>query len=130
MQWIDKVIAFFTKIFSTNSFKHKYRTKKLKHLPKILKSNKWQVIDIRNNVVYDEHHLNNSTNIPYTFFNYQYYKKINKKKKILIINNDYRSNLDVYKKLKIKNINSFILIGGYKTIRNSKLLDKYTTLTI
>ncbi|AXK50752.1 rhodanese-like domain-containing protein [Spiroplasma alleghenense] len=127
MQFIEAILKFFGRIFTGNSFRSKYRVKKIKHLPKILKSDKWQVIDIRPGASFETSHLIDSINIDHLTFKLRYFKKLDRNKKILLINEDYRSHLEIYQTLDKRRIKSYILVGGYKEVRVTGFLDKYTT---
>lgn len=130
MQWLEYVFKFLEKIFKTNSFKKKYKTKNSKNLNNILKSKKWQVVDIRNALSYSENHLIGSTNIPVINFNFRYFKILDKKNKILIINEDSRSHLSIYKNLKQKGFKAYIFYDGYKNVRDNQNFDKLTKVVI
>ncbi|AKU79316.1 rhodanese-like domain-containing protein [Spiroplasma turonicum] len=130
MQWLDIIFKLLQKIFKSNSFNKKYRVVNSKKLKSIINNKNWQVVDLRNNVEYEEHHLINTTNIPYWTFNFNYFKKIDKNKKILLISNDYRSNLNIYKNLKRKGFKVRLLNIGYKNIRNHPFYDDYTKVIV
>ncbi|ASP27841.1 hypothetical protein SCORR_v1c00660 [Spiroplasma corruscae] len=130
MQWLDLVFKLLQKIFRTNSFNRKYKVLKNKKFKTILKNKKWQVIDLRNKIEFEEHHLINTTNVPAWTFNFNYFKLIDKNKKILLISNDYRSNLWIYKNLKRKGFNVRLLDTGYKNIRNLESYDNFTNVVI
>ncbi|AGR41778.1 rhodanese-like domain-containing protein [Spiroplasma diminutum] len=130
MQWLDYVFKFLEKIFKTNSFKKKYKTKSSKKLSNILKNKNWQVIDIRNSLSYKENHLEGTINIPITTFNFKYFKVLDKKSKILIIDEDSRSHLSIYKSLRSKGFRAFVLYNGYKKIRNNPEFDNLTKVII
>ncbi|ALD65985.1 rhodanese-like domain-containing protein [Spiroplasma cantharicola] len=130
MQWLEYVFKFFEKIFKTNAFKAKYKTKNIKSLNSIIKSKKWQIIDIRNNVSFNENHLKGSINIPILIFNLKYFKVLDKKNKILIIDEDSRSHLSIYKSLRIKGFKSYIFYDGYKNIKDNPKFDKLTKVVI
>ncbi|WP_338972451.1 rhodanese-like domain-containing protein [Spiroplasma endosymbiont of Panorpa germanica] len=127
MQFIEAILNFFGRIFTGNSFKSKYRVKSTKKLPKILKSDKWQIIDIRPQASFETSHLVNSINIDFLTFKIRYFKHLDKSKKILLVNEDYRSHLDIYQTLDKRRIKTYILVGGYKEVRVASFLDKYTT---
>ncbi|AHI53481.1 hypothetical protein SSABA_v1c00690 [Spiroplasma sabaudiense Ar-1343] len=127
MQFIESIIKFFGMIFTKNAFKRKYRTKNLKKVPKIIKSAKWQVIDIRPSASFSTSHLNGSENIDHLTFKIRYFKTLKRQKKILLINEDYRSNLEIYHLLDSRKIKVYILYGGYKEVRTAAALDNYTT---
>ncbi|QHX35622.1 hypothetical protein STIUS_v1c00670 [Spiroplasma sp. TIUS-1] len=130
MQWLDNVFSFINSIFKNwywkRKFKHKYNNK----LQRILNSDKWQVIDLRPSAAFNEHHLVGSINIPITTFKLKYYEKIKLRKKILLISNDYRSNLNVYIDLKNKRLKPYVLFGGYKDVRNNPKLDHLTVANL
>ncbi|WP_338983638.1 rhodanese-like domain-containing protein [Spiroplasma endosymbiont of Othius punctulatus] len=130
MQWLDKVFSFINFLFGNwywkRKFKHKYSTS----LKKILNSDKWQVIDLRPSAAFKEHHLKGSINIPITNFKLKYYEKIKLRKKILLISEDYRSNLNVYLDLKEKRMHPFVLFGGYSSIRNNPKQDDLTVANL
>ncbi|WP_338985229.1 rhodanese-like domain-containing protein [Spiroplasma endosymbiont of Diplazon laetatorius] len=130
MQWLDYVFKFIERIFRTNAFKARYKTKNSKKLAHILKSKKWQVVDIRNSLAYGENHLQGTINIPVTTFNFKYFKMLDKKNKILIIDEDSRSHLSIYKSLKVKGFKVYILYDGYKNIRNNPDFDKLTKVVL
>ncbi|WP_339029842.1 rhodanese-like domain-containing protein [Spiroplasma endosymbiont of Cantharis nigra] len=130
MQWLEYVFKFLEKIFRKNAFKSKYKTKNMKSLNNILKSKKWQVIDIRNSISYNQNHLKGSINIPLLTFNLKYFKILDKKNKILIIDEDSRSHLSIYKSLKAKGFKSYILYEGYKNIKNNADFDKLTKVIV
>jgi len=131
MQWLEKVIKFFSLFFRSSAFKMKYKTKKSSQLKKIiLNDKKWQVIDIRNSISYQEHHLDGTINIPNTDFSKKYFKLINNKKNVLIINGNYRSNLDVYTVLKKHNFKTWILMENYENLRNNELFENLTRISI
>ncbi|AKX33733.1 hypothetical protein SLITO_v1c00650 [Spiroplasma litorale] len=130
MQWLDLIFKLIQKIFRRESFKKKYKVINQKKLKNILKNKKWQVIDLRNKVDYEEHHLENTTNVPAWNFNFTYFKLIDKNKKILLISNDYRSNLYIYKNLKRKGFKVKLLNTGYKNIRNNEIYDPMTKVVI
>ncbi|WP_063623140.1 rhodanese-like domain-containing protein [Spiroplasma taiwanense] len=130
MQWLDIIFKFIEKIFKTNSFRKKYKTKNIKKLTTLLKSKKWQIIDIRNQISFNEHHLEGTINIPITAFNFKFFKLIDKNHNILIINEDPRSHLSIYKKLNTRGFKVFILNEKYKNIRNDISFDKYTKVVI
>jgi rhodanese-related sulfurtransferase len=62
------------------SFQMKYNTKNIKKLPKIIESQKWQIIDFRPKEEWLESHVINSINVHH-LFKITYYKKLDKKKK-------------------------------------------------
>ncbi|AUB31136.1 rhodanese-like domain-containing protein [Spiroplasma floricola] len=130
MQWLEYVFKFLEKIFKTNAFKAKYKTKGSKKLTHILKSKKWQVIDIRNSLSYNENHLKETINIPVINFNFKYFKVLDKKSKILIIDEDSRSHLSIYKNLKSKGFKAYIFYEGYKKIRNNPEFDELTKVVL
>ncbi|AUM62324.1 rhodanese-like domain-containing protein [Spiroplasma monobiae] len=130
MQWLDYVFKFIDKLFRTNAFKQKYKTKSSKKLNHILKSKNWQVVDIRNSISYGENHLKGSLNIPVTSFNFKYFKVLDKNSKILIIDEDSRSHLSVYKNLRQKGFKSYLFYEGYKSIRNDPNFDKLTKVVL
>lgn len=130
MQWLDYVIKFFSRFLKTNHFKKKFRTKSIKKLINIIDNPKWQIVDIRNSLSFSEHHLKGSINIPVTTFNYKYFKEINKDSKILILDNNYRSHLTIYKTLKSKGFKSYLLYGNYDDIRNNPLFENFTEVVI
>ncbi|AHI52425.1 rhodanese-like domain-containing protein [Spiroplasma culicicola] len=130
MQWLDYVLKFIERIFKTNSFKRKYKTKSEKKFLKILKSKNWQVVDLRNNVSYQEKHIIDSINVPVVGFNYNYYRKIDKNKKILLVNKNYRSNLDIYNTLKVKGFKVYILYTNFDQLCQNPQVDNHTRLFI
>jgi rhodanese-related sulfurtransferase len=130
MQWIEKVIKFFAIFFRSNAFKNKYRTKKVKQLRKILNNPNWQVVDVRNSISYGEHHFKGTVNIPNTEFIRRYYKSIDQSKKILLINENFRSNLDLYHALKKHSLKPYILYANYSDIRNDEQFDDITKLEV
>ncbi|QHX36323.1 rhodanese-like domain-containing protein [Spiroplasma sp. BIUS-1] len=130
MQWLEYVFKFLDKLFKTNSFKRKYKTKNSKKLPHILKSKNWQVVDIRNSLSYKENHLHGTINVPITNFNFKYFKVLDKKNKILIIDEDSRSHLSVYKSLRTKGFKAYVFYDGYKNIRNNEDFDKLTKVIV
>ncbi|AOG60041.1 hypothetical protein SHELI_v1c00860 [Spiroplasma helicoides] len=130
MQWLDYVFKFMAKIFKTNSFKKKYRTKPAKNFLKILKSEKWQVADLRNVVAYADNHIENTINLPILTFNYKYYKVLDRSKKILLINHDYRSNLNLYRTLKKKHFKVYLLYSNYNDLILEPEVDRHTIITI
>ncbi|WP_339022862.1 rhodanese-like domain-containing protein [Spiroplasma endosymbiont of Crioceris asparagi] len=130
MQFIEKMIKIFSYFLKDYGWKTKYKHKKLKNLKDILKSNSWIVIDLRNQAAYYEHHLQGTVNIPALDFFRKYYKHLKPRMKILLISNDYRSNLNIYNSLKKKRYNPYVLYAGYKEIRNNSNFDNLTKVNI
>ncbi|QGS51525.1 rhodanese-like domain-containing protein [Spiroplasma tabanidicola] len=130
MQWLDYVFKFISKVFASNAFKKKYKVKTANKLLKILKNNKWQVVDIRGPLVYASNHIKNTINIPVMTFNYNYYKKLEKHKKILLINSNYRSDLNIYRTLKSKGFKTYILYSNYADLIINPEIDEMTKIMI
>jgi rhodanese-related sulfurtransferase len=130
MQWMENVIKFFSLFFRSNAFKRNYRTKNLKQLRKINESPRWQIVDIRNGIAFEEHHLLNATNIPNTEFAHKFFNLIQKDKHILLVNSDYRSNLNIYKILKKHHLKVYILFANYDDIRNNADFDDLTKVIV
>lgn len=123
MQWLD---AFFKNLFKLNAFKIRYRTKSGKKFLKYLNNSKWQIIDIRNPVEYSESCIKGTINISSLFFNISYYKKISRSKKILLINRDFHSNLNIYNFLNKKRFKVYILHKNFYDLILDPEINKIT----
>ncbi|QEH61307.1 hypothetical protein SCHIN_v1c01090 [Spiroplasma chinense] len=130
MQWLEYVFKLIDTLFKSNSFKKRFKTKSERKLFKILKSNKWQVIDLRNKLSYEEHHIEGTINIPHTSFSFNYYRKMDKKKKTLILNQNYRSNLDIYRTLKRKGFKTYLLYANYPALMEKPEVDRISKVVI
>lgn len=130
MQIIEKIILLFRWLLRYDAFGKKYKVKKMSMLPKILNNNNFLILDIRNSIDYDEHHIKNSINIPNYDFYKKYYKELKNKSKILIVNSNYRSNLNIYNFLKNKKYNPYILRANYDEVRKSEKLDKFCIIKV
>ncbi|ARU92295.1 hypothetical protein SCLARK_001861 [Spiroplasma clarkii] len=76
MQWLDVVFKFLAKIFKSDAFKKKYKTKPEKKFLKCLNSSNWQVIDLRNELSYQENHISGTINISKLFLEITITKKL------------------------------------------------------
>lgn len=130
MQWLDTVFKFLAKIFKTNAFKTKYKTKSDKNFLKYLVSNKWQVVDLRNDVAYSENHIEGTISISRLFFRNTYFKKIERSKKVLLINRDFHIDLDIYHILKQKGFKVYILYKNYADLINNAEIDRKVKVTV
>ncbi|QBQ07296.1 hypothetical protein SGLAD_v1c00950 [Spiroplasma gladiatoris] len=130
MQWLEYVFKIIGKIFASNAFKRKYKTKPLNKFLKILNSAKWQVADLRGPLVYEENHIINTISLPVMTFNYNYYKKLDKSKNILLIHSNYRNNLNIYRLLKSKGFKVYLLYSNYADLINSPEVDQFTKVMI
>ncbi|WP_342268950.1 rhodanese-like domain-containing protein [Spiroplasma endosymbiont of Aspidapion aeneum] len=120
MKLVSRIILIVNNYLRKNSFKKKYKTKNLFFLIKIFQrydkyEKKWQLIDIRNQMSFNDSHIVNSINVPPISTEFAIYKKIDRRKNILIINSNIRSNLNIYKLLKNKGINVYILYTNYNS---------------
>ncbi|ATX71605.1 rhodanese-like domain-containing protein [Spiroplasma clarkii] len=130
MQWLDVVFKFLAKIFKSDAFKKKYKTKPEKKFLKCLNSSNWQVIDLRNELSYQENHISGTINISKLFFRNNYYKKIDRTKKVLILNRDFHSDLDIYKILKQKSFKVYILTKNYYDLVNDPIIDRLVNVIV